>query len=157
MIFGSSAIILPAVPADAERCVEIRGMTRENGVSEERLAEYGITRKSWRDDIQSGALPGYVCRVDDEIVGYCFAYRKTGEIAVLVTLPEFEGMGIGRKLLEETVHHMQALGFTRLFLGSSPDPAARSHGFYRHLGWKSTGTFDAHGDEVLELLLTSEP
>lgn len=151
----SPVTILPAVPADAGQCVEIRGMTRENAVSEQRLAEYGITRESWRDEIQSGALPGYVCRVDGEIVGYCFAYRQTGEIAVLVTLPEFEGMGIGRQLLEKTVRHLQVLGFTRLYLGSSPDPTARSHGFYRHLGWKPTGSYDAHGDEVLELLLTT--
>jgi GNAT superfamily N-acetyltransferase len=148
-----SVTILPAVPADAERCLEIRGMTRENAVSEQQLATYGITRDTWRDDIQSGALPGYVCRIDQQIAGYCFAHRKTGEIAVLALLPKFEEQGIGRKLLAHMVNHMHALGFRRLFLGCSPDPECRSHGFYRHMGWKSTGNFDSHGDEVLELFL----
>jgi GNAT superfamily N-acetyltransferase len=145
--------IQPALPADAARCVEIRGRTRENAVSVQQLAAYGITVDSWRDDIQSGALPGYVCRIDQEIVGYCFATRKTGEIAVLALLPGHEGKGIGRELLGQMVQDLQALGFKRAFLGCSPDPASRSYGFYRHLGWKSTGTYDAHGDEVLELLL----
>ena len=145
--------IRPAVPSDAPRCVEIRGKTRENAVSAEQLAVYGITEESWHDDIQSGALPGYVCLVDQEIVGYCFAYRKTGEIAVLALLPGHERLGVGRELLGHMVLELQALGFTRLFLGCSPDSTSRSYGFYRHLGWKSTGTFDAHGDEVLELWL----
>jgi hypothetical protein len=41
-------------------------------------------------------------------------------------------------------------GHRRLFLGCSADPDSRSFGFYRHLGWHSTGTLDANDDEVLE-------
>jgi hypothetical protein len=37
-----------------------------------------------------------------------------------------------------------------LFLGCAADPAVRSYGFYRHLGWRSTSTFNEAGDEVLE-------
>lgn len=145
--------IRPAVPADAARCLEIRGKTRQNAVTAQQLAAFGITVDSWRDDIQSGALPGYVCLIDQEIAGYCFAIRKTGEIAVLALLPGYEGKGIGQELLGHMIHDLHAFGFTRLFLGCSPDPVTRSHGFYRHLGWKFTGTYDAHGDEVLELWL----
>jgi GNAT superfamily N-acetyltransferase len=134
--------------------VEIRGRTRENAVSAERLAEFGITADSWREDIQSGALPGHVYLVDQEIAGYCFAIRKTGEIAVLALLPEQEGKGIGRELLGLMLQDLRALGFKRAFLGCSPDPASRSYGFYRRLGWKSTGKYDSHGDEVLELWMS---
>jgi len=35
-----------AVPGDASECVRMRGMTRENAVSEERLRAYGITAES---------------------------------------------------------------------------------------------------------------
>jgi hypothetical protein len=48
------------------------------------------------------------------------------------------------------VRDFTLLGFQRLFLGCSSNPNVRSHGFYRHLGWTSTGTFDAANDEVLE-------
>lgn len=139
-----------AVPGDAAACVALRGRTRENAVSEARLRAVGITAQTWGDDIRSGALPGHVCCAGDEIVGYCFGSRDDGEIVVLALLPPFEHRGIGRELLSRMVRDLVALGRTRLFLGCSPDPASRSHGFYRHLGWRSTGQFDKHGDEILE-------
>lgn len=110
----------------------------------------GITRETWAADVAAGSLPGYVCVSRSTLAGYCFGARDTGEIVVLALLPEFENQGIGRTLLELMVDDFQALGFDRLFLGCSADPATRSYGFYRHLGWRSTGKIDAHGDEVLE-------
>lgn len=68
-------------------------------------------------------------------------------------MPVWEGKGIGKNLMALIVADFAKLGFQRLFLASSPDPKVRSYGFYRHLGWKSTSTFDANQDEVLELLL----
>jgi ribosomal protein S18 acetylase RimI-like enzyme len=85
----------------------------------------------------------YVCLEGDSLVGYVFADKHTGEIVVLALLPEWEGKGIGRKLLAMMVADLAKLGLQRLFLGCSSDPKVRSCGFYRHLGWKSTGTFDA--------------
>jgi GNAT superfamily N-acetyltransferase len=76
--------------------------------------------------------------------------RETGEIQVLAVLPDFENCGVGRELLGRTSKELAKLGHARLFLGCSPDPASRSYGFYRHLGWRSTGTFDKYGDEILE-------
>jgi GNAT superfamily N-acetyltransferase len=140
----------PALPEDAAECVALRARTRENAVSEERLRSFGITAKSWGDDTRSGVLPGHVCTVDGRIIGYCFGARETGEIMVLALLPDFENLGIGRELLNRMVKHLAGFGHTRLFLGCSEDPSSRSYGFYRHLGWRSTGTFDPHGDEILE-------
>jgi len=142
----------PAVPADAAACVVLRGKTRENAVSAERLARAGITVEAWGSDIQSGRLPGYVCTVQDEIVGYCFGDRQSGEVVVLALLPPFENKGIGKQLLSLVVEHLRRAGHNRLFLGCSNDPASRSYGFYRHLGWRSTGVVDANDDEVLELI-----
>jgi GNAT superfamily N-acetyltransferase len=141
----------PAVADDAARCVTLRGMTRENAVSAERLAAAGITAATWGGDIRTGKLPGHVCIVDGEIVGYCFGDRHTGEVVVLALLPAFEGRGIGRELLSKVVQDLRAFGHERLFLGSARDPTTRSYGFYRHLGWRPTGELDANGDEVLEL------
>jgi len=73
---------------------------------------------------------------------------------VLALLPEFENRGIGRALLGRMVYQLASLGKTRLFLGCSRNPQHRSYGFYRHLGWRSTGTFDGHGDEVREYFAT---
>lgn len=143
----------PAIPEDIPECVRLRGRTRENAVSAERLAELGITVASWAGDVQSGALQGFVGIVDGVIVGYCFGDVASGEIVVLALLPSHEGQGIGRHLLALTVDRLAAAGHARLFLGCSSDPTTRSHGFYRRLGWVSTGTTDHLGDEVLELVL----
>ncbi len=139
-----------AAAEDAAECVAIRGKTRENAVSMERLRAIGITAQSWGDDIRSGALPGHVCLANGQRVGYCFGAIDTGEIVVLALLPAFENQGIGANLLRLMVADLARHGWQRLFLGCSTDPNSRSHDFYRHLGWRSTGTFDKYGDEVLE-------
>ena len=142
-----------ALPEDATACVDIRGKTRQNAISAERLRSMGITAETWGEDIRTGALPGHVCLAGGGIVGYCFGSVKEGEIVVLALLAAFEGHGIGRELLQRTVRDLAVLGKTRLFLGCSSDPQSRSHGFYRHLGWRSTGQIDKHGDEILEYVV----
>lgn len=149
-----NVIYRKAVPEDTPGCIDLRGKTRENAFSVEELKALGITLDSWRASIADGSLPGYVALVDGELAGYCFGDRETGEIAVLALLPAHEDMGIGKVLLDLMAEEFRGLGFRRLFLGCSPDPQVRSHGFYRHLGWKPTGEFDAAGDEVLEYLFS---
>ena len=143
----------PALPADAGECVSLRGKTRQNAYSEEQLRAIGVTAESWAENIRSGALPGQVCTGAGGIVGYCFGSRDTGEIEVLIVLPDFEGRGIGRELLKRVAQALTELGHSRLFLACSPYSTSRSYGFYRHLGWRSTGTFDQRGDEILELFV----
>jgi GNAT superfamily N-acetyltransferase len=140
----------PATADDVPRCIALRGMTRQNAISVERLASYGITAASWGDAVRQGRQAGFVSLQRGRIVGYCFGDITTGEVLVLALLPEHEGQGAGRRLLRRVVDRLVAAGHRRLFLGCSADPASRSHGFYRHLGWRSTGRFDAHGDELLE-------
>ncbi len=140
-----------AAPGDAPACIDIRARTRENAFSEEQLRELGITVATWSEGIRDGRCPGYVCCMGDRMIGYCFGDRDTGAIVVLALLPEYEGQGIGRTLLQFVMDDFKAAGFKRLFLGCSTDPAVRSYGFYRHLGWVSTGKLDDAGDEVLEI------
>nr|WP_313372409.1 GNAT family N-acetyltransferase [Brucella intermedia] len=143
----------PATPNDAATCMEIRGRTRENAFSEKELNALGITKETWADDIRNGSMPGYVCCVDGTIAGYCFGDKDSGEVVVLALLPEYEGIGIGKALLNRIVSDFRSMGFRRLFLGCAADPVVRSYGFYRHLGWSPTGERDELGDDILELLL----
>ena len=80
----------------------------------------------------------------------CLVQVATPERAAAID-PLADGIDL-TPLLDLMVADLRARGFERLFLGCSADPRVRSHGFYRHLGWRSTGTVDAAGDEVLELL-----
>jgi GNAT superfamily N-acetyltransferase len=142
----------PAPPDLAVEYIRLRGLTRENAASEDRLRSLGITAQTWSNAIRSHALRGFVSYAAQELVGYCFGDTASGEVVVLAVLPTHESQGIGRRLLELVVEQLGHQGHKRLFLGCSSDPGVRSHGFYRHLGWRSTGTVDQHGDEVLELL-----
>lgn len=150
--------IEPAQPDDSAVFVRLRGLTRENAVSTERLASLGITADSWAQDIRDGTLTGCVARGEDgRIVGYCFGYTRTGEVVVLALLPLAEGQGLGKRLLGWVVTALHDAGHRHLFLGCAADPGVRSHGFYRHLGWRPTGAIDHLGDEVLELSLLNAP
>ncbi|MCA8215486.1 GNAT family N-acetyltransferase [Burkholderia cepacia] len=140
-----------AVPDDAAACIELRGETRENAFTDAQLRDLGITVESWGDGIRDGLVSGRVCCANGRMVGYCFGDTGSGEIVVLAILPEYEGAGIGKRLLQQVIDAFAANGFTSLFLGCSTDPASRSYGFYRHLGWTPTGTLDEAGDEILTL------
>lgn len=140
-------------PDDVPECLILRGETRENSISAKTLKARAITVDSWAKDVRWRTLQGCVCLSGAMIVGYSFGDKGSGEVAVLALLPAFENQGIGKSLLSRVEKEFGALGFNRLFLGCSPDRSTRSYGFYRHLGWQSTGTFDASGDEILERFL----
>jgi GNAT superfamily N-acetyltransferase len=152
-----TAHVRPAVPQDIAACVVLRGKTRENAVSVQRLAELGITIQSWAAQVQDGELVGVVAENASAMVGYCFGNTRTGEVVVLALLPSHEALGLGKRLLGLTTQRLAQAGHTQLFLGCSSDPHTRSHGFYRHLGWVSTGTQDRAGDEVLVLDVRTDP
>ncbi|MFY7866430.1 GNAT family N-acetyltransferase [Roseateles sp.] len=141
-----------APPDLAAKYIELRGQTRENAITPDVLRSIGITAESWARDIKTGQTRGFIALSGAQVVGYGFGDTNTGEVLVLVVHPAYEGQGVGRRLLALLVETLKGYGHARLFLGCSPDPSVRSHGFYRRLGWKSTGALDAHGDEVLALV-----
>ena len=146
----------PATTADIDACITLRGQTRENAISRQQLADLGITLASWGAEVDSGQLVGQLGVSNAGIVGYCFGDTGTGEVVVLALLPQAEGQGLGKALLARVVSQLLALGHGRLFLACSNDPAVRSYGFYRHLGWRSTGAIDGRGDELLELVTAGQ-
>jgi ribosomal protein S18 acetylase RimI-like enzyme len=137
--------------SDFNRCVEVRGRTRQNPVSAERLAELGITRDSQGPLFDDGSIIGFVAESQGRIIGFCSGDTQTGEVLVLALLPGFESLGIGKNLLGRVVAQLFESGFEKLWLAASPDPVTRAHGFYRHLGWIPSGKIDDRGDEILEL------
>lgn len=90
-----------ARPEDAAACIDLRGRTRENAFSAAQLAELGITEDSWAAGIAQGDSIGRVAWEGERMAGYCFADRDSGEVLVLALLPDYEGRGIGRQLLQD--------------------------------------------------------
>lgn len=142
-----------AIPEDAGPCIEMRGKTRENAYSATALAAIGITLESWCEGIRNKTSPGFVCLDDERIVGMCFWDSPSGEVLVVAVLPEYENLGIGRNLLQRSLAEIEQDGHKRSFLGCNPNSNSRSYGFYRKLGWVTTGTTDSLGDEILEIAL----
>jgi GNAT superfamily N-acetyltransferase len=141
-----------SAPAElSAQYIELRGQTRSNPITVDALRAFGITAESWAQDIRTGQTEGFVAVSGAQVIGYSFGSSHTGEVLVLAVRRDYEGQGVGQRLLSLLVELLKSRGHTRLFLGCSPDPTVRSHGFYRHLGWQSTGSLDANGDEVLEL------
>ena len=136
---------------DVEELFDLRGATRENAISREKLARFGITPASVAENLAAGLTRGWACAHESRLVGFCICQPDSGEVLVLAVLPDFEGRGIGNTLLSRAVDCLRSGKPPRIWLGASPDPATRSHGFYRTRGWRPTGERDAHGDEVLVL------
>jgi ribosomal protein S18 acetylase RimI-like enzyme len=135
---------------DIDKCAEIRGLTRDNPISREALIAFGVTEESWGPRLDNGIYEGFVAEDKDTVAGYCFGDTQTGEILVLALLPAYEACGLGKRLLTSMVDRLICLGHTELWLAASPDAEIRAHGFYRHLGWQPTETFDQNGDEILK-------
>lgn len=148
---GKEVIFRALRKRDIEEIFDVRGATRENAISRERLAAMGITPASVAEHLAAGATRGWVCSRESRIVGFCIGESATGEVLVLAVLPQFEGRGIGKTLLSLAVDWLRSFKPARIWLGASSDPRTRSHGFYRALGWRPVGEKDTHGDEVLEL------
>jgi GNAT superfamily N-acetyltransferase len=136
---------------DIEDMFSVRSRTRQNPISKERLAAYGITSESSAVSMANGRVRGWACFHDSVLVGFCDGDGETGEVLVLAVLPEYEGKGIGKTLLSRVVEWLQSVGFNQPWLAASPDPSIRAHGFYRSLGWQPNGRSLENGDEILQL------
>jgi GNAT superfamily N-acetyltransferase len=130
---------------------DVRGATRENAIPAARLAELGITPRSLGDAMASGTWCAWVAEVDGRVVAFSGADRLEGELSVLAVRDGFEGLGLGRALLDEAVAWLRTSGCERLWMWAASDPAWRAPGFYRSQGWVPTGRRNEYGDEELVL------
>jgi ribosomal protein S18 acetylase RimI-like enzyme len=147
----SELTIREAVGTDIDSLFDIRARTRENAIPRSYLISIGITPESWAASLRSDKEQTWVCLDGATPVGFCGADAGTGEIVVLAVLPEYEGRGIGKRLLDRAVEWLQSRGSGRLWLATNPDPNGRAYGFYRSQGWRATGERQKNGDEILVL------
>jgi ribosomal protein S18 acetylase RimI-like enzyme len=145
-------LIREAVESDIESLFDIRARTRENAIERWYLESIGITAESWAESLRSGREQTWVCLDGEVPVGFCGANAGDGEIVVLAVLPEYEGRGIGTRLLDEAVRWLRSRGCRRLWLAANPDSQGRAYGFYRARGWLPTGEMQEEtSDEILVL------
>jgi GNAT superfamily N-acetyltransferase len=112
----------------------VRTSVRENIYTREGLYRDGITEQAVAEMIGT-THRGWLCEVDSKIVGFAMANGATGEFWVIAVLPEYEGCGIGSKLLRLAEDWFWTMGWKELWLWTSLDTSLRAYSFYRKAGW----------------------
>lgn len=121
-----------ATPADINTIFDIRTSVKENHLSHDQLTEMGITPDAIQQALQQAPCL-WVAEVDGVAAGFSMADIDDGCVFAAFIRPEFEGHGLGRKLMEQAEallfqHHRQ------IWLETAE--ASRANGFYQRLGWR---------------------
>lgn len=121
--------------ADIPALFHVRPRTRENALTIDELRALDITPDSVATWLE-GSTRGWLWETSaSEVAGFCMADRRTGELLVIALLPEYEGKGIGGRLMQHAETWLAESGCTRAWLTTDEDQALRAYGFYRHRGW----------------------
>lgn len=116
----------------------VRLAVKENPIDEEGLTSLGITPESVAHLLQT-AGKAWVAEYDDKIVGFAIANAETASIWAVFILPEHEGRGFGRRLMDCAVQWLWDQELDEIWLSTKQDSSIRAHGFYRKLGWVEDG------------------
>lgn len=77
---------------------------------------------------------GWVCERAGEIIGFSYAARADGSIWALFVLPEYEGLGAGKRLLKAATDWLFAHGHQQIVLSTTVN--TRADRFYAAQGWQ---------------------
>jgi GNAT superfamily N-acetyltransferase len=108
-----------------------------NLVKENQLSDPALVPDSDVADYITSRGKGWVCEIDGEIVGFAIADLVDNNIWALFIHPDFEGIGLGKKLHEEMLNWYFSQTDKTVWLGTSPK--TRAEMFYRKAGWKEVG------------------
>ena len=122
-----------------------------NLVKENQLSDPALVPDSDVGDYITHRGKGWVCEIDGEIVGFAIADLVDNNIWALFIHPDFERMGIGKKLHEEMLNWYFSQTDKTVWLGTSPK--TRAELFYRKAGWKEVGM---HGKGEIKFEMTKD-
>ncbi len=129
---------------DIQQIQKVRNSVTENTLSNPDL----VTDKDCEEFITKRGK-GWVCEIDNQIVGFAIADLKENNIWALFLDPKFEKKGIG-KILHKTMldwYFMQTK--KTVWLGTAFN--TRAEQFYRKAGWTEVGT---HGAKEIKFEMT---
>ena len=115
-------VIRDATEADLPRLVAIYNAAIETRLATADLEPFSVeARRPWFHQHQPGRFPLWVAEVDGTVAGYLsaspwrtmVAYAKTAQYALYVSA-EFQGRGIGEKLVRKLQNDAESLGLDNL-------------------------------------------
>lgn len=119
---------------DVPALFHVRPRTRENAMTLEELQRLGINPQTVSENLKK-STKGWLAEDASQVVAFSMADRATGEFLVIAVLPEYEGKGIGGRLMTLTKEWLAVSACKRAWLTTDLDTALRAYGFYRRYGW----------------------
>lgn len=138
MIFREATI------EDIQQIQLVRNAVTENTLSNPSL----ITDKDCEAYITSRGK-GWVCEINNQIVGFSIADLQNNNIWALFVHPAFEKRGIGKQLHDSMLNWYFAQHKTKVWLSTAPN--TRAELFYRKSGWTAVGM---HGKGEIKFEMT---
>ncbi|MGG5207470.1 GNAT family N-acetyltransferase [Chryseobacterium sp. MIQD13] len=126
--------IREARPEDIPQIQIVRNSVKENTLSDPAL----VTDADCKEFLFERGK-GWVCEIESKIVGFSIVDLKENNIWALFMHPDFENLGIGRKLHDSMLDWYFEQTKEDLWLGTSPH--TRAEIFYRKSGWTETGMY----------------
>lgn len=139
-------IIREAHIDDIKQIQIVRNSVKENTLSDPNL----VTDEDCKDFITARGK-GWVCEINNEIVGFSIVDLKDKNIWALFLHPAFEKQGIGKQLHDTMIDWYFMQTSDPVWLGTSPK--TRAEAFYRKAGWKEIGM---HGKGEIKFQMTQE-
>ena len=103
-------------------------------VIENVLSDPGRITRQMYEDYLSRLGCSWVCEVNRKIVGFSSAAKADYSIWALFVSPQFEGRGIGKRLLQMATGWLFELGAEKIILGTAAN--TRADRFYLAQGWQ---------------------
>lgn len=129
---------------DIEALMSVRMSAKENRLNNPAL----VTPKD-NEEYLTIHGKGWVCDMDNEIVGFAIVGLTQRNIWALFVRPEYERMGIGRQLHNIMLDWYFNQTKEKVWLGTAPH--TRAENFYRKSGWTAVGT---HGKGEIKFEVT---
>ncbi|RYY43410.1 MAG: GNAT family N-acetyltransferase [Chitinophagaceae bacterium] len=121
-----------------------------NAVKENPLSDPALVSDADCEEFMTQRGKGWVCEVENKIVGFSIVDLTDKNIWALFLEPAFEKQGIGRKLHDVMMNWYFDQTNETVWLGTAPGTRAES--FYRKAGWVEVGM---HGKGEIKFEMTA--
>ncbi len=121
-----------------------------NSVKENTLSDPALVTDQDCENYLLHRGKGWVCEIDDSVVGFAIADLVDHNVWALFVQPGFERKGIGKKLHDDMLDWYFSQTDLAIWLGTSPN--TRAEEFYRKAGWKEGGV---HGKGEIKFEMTA--
>ncbi len=122
-----------------------------NSVTENTLSDPNLVTDEDCKEFMTVRGKGWVCEIDNRIVGFAIADLKDNNIWALFLGPGFEKKGIGQQLHKIMLDWYFTQTKNKVWLGTAFN--TRAENFYRKAGWTEVGL---HGTKEIKFEMTYE-